>query len=135
MLQSKKKQTLVHSKNSLSLSCSDLQYGFVSAPVATRRALAERLPETSERPVTGREIFDRGDIRENVVREGVFTTLKRCSFGNCLPNHHVSLMNVVNNVLARTTGNPPARGVSSHLPERLSTQFEVWWEWEELYAH
>ncbi len=77
MLQSKKKQTLVHSKNSLSLSCSDLQYGFVSVPVATRHALAERLPETSERPVSGREIVDGGGIREVVVHEGVFTTLKK----------------------------------------------------------
>lgn len=62
--------------------------------------------------------------------KGCLPHCKRCSFGNgnCLPNHlcNVSLMNVVNNVSARTTGNPPARGVSSRLPERLSTQFEVW---------
>ncbi len=62
--------------------------------------------------------------------KGCLPRWKRCSFGNgnCLPNHlcNVSLMNVVNNVSARTTGNPPACGVSSRLPEHLSTQFEVW---------
>lgn len=60
--------------------------------------------------------------------KGCLPRWKRCSFGNgnCLPNHlcNVSLMNVVNNVSARTTGNPPAHGASSSL--RLSTQFEVW---------
>lgn len=49
----------------------------MSVPVAARRALAECLPETSERSVSGREIIDGGGIREVVVREGVFTTLKK----------------------------------------------------------
>lgn len=71
--------------------------------------------------------------------KGCLPRWKRCSFGNgnCLPNHlcNVSLMNVVNNVSARTTGNPPAHGVSSSLPEQ---SFDSIWslKWEaELDAH